>query len=93
MNNHSRPLGIFRREQFQTHGKVLSLIRPVITQWTAHYLSLRQLLEVEKTMQASWLKYGDEFIRFAGLKHETWEKAEWKQSVVMDNKFWTEVKL
>ena len=43
MNSHSCGLGIFRNEQCQTHPlkKVLALICPVITRWTAHYLSLR----------------------------------------------------
>jgi len=40
MNNHSCALGIFCREQLQTFNKILSLILPVITWWTAHYLSL-----------------------------------------------------
>jgi hypothetical protein len=31
MNNHSRALGIFHREQLQTFNKILSLIHPVIT--------------------------------------------------------------
>lgn len=44
MNNHSRALGMLHWEQLQTYNKTLSLILPVITWWTAHYLSLCWLL-------------------------------------------------
>jgi hypothetical protein len=40
MNNHSRALGLFRQEQVYMYHKFLALILPVITCWTAHYLSL-----------------------------------------------------
>lgn len=93
MNSHSRPLGMFRTEQFQTYAKILALIRPVITRWTAHYLSLRRLLDVEKPLRACWLKYGDEFIRCAGPKREEKEKAERIQAIIMDPIFWAEVRL
>lgn len=93
-NNHSRALGIFRREQVQTFAssKVLSLILPVITRWTAHFLSLRRLLEVEISMKASWLKYGQEMINCAGPKADVREKAREIQSIVEDPQFWTWVK-
>jgi len=66
MNNHSHALGIFHREQLQTFHKILALILPVIMHWTAHYLSLSRLLEVEVPMKASWLKYSEELIACTG---------------------------
>jgi hypothetical protein len=65
MNNHSRALGLFRQEQLCTYQKILALILPVITRWTAHYLSLRRLLTVEKALKAAWIKHGDTMIASA----------------------------
>jgi hypothetical protein len=91
-NNHSRALGIFRREQFQIFHKVLSLILPVITRWTAHYLSLCRLLSVEVPMRASWMKYSDEMVACAGPKADAKRKAESIQAIVEDPQFWLRAK-
>ena len=93
MNSHSRALGIFRREQFQTFQKFLMLIRPVITWWTAHYLSLCQLLEVQIPLQTCWLKYGAEIILSAGPRPEAKEKAESVRKTIESLIFWSEVKM
>jgi hypothetical protein len=92
MNNHSRALGIFRREQLQTYNKFLSLILPVITRWTAHYLSLSRLLVVEVPMKASWMKYGQQMIECAGPKADVQRKAHEIQAIVEDPQFWKWVK-
>ena len=92
MNNHSRALGIFRREQLQTFNKILSLILPVITRWIAHYLSLRRLLEVEVSIKASWMKYGQQMIDCTGPKADVRQKAREIQTIVEDSQFWKWVK-
>lgn len=92
MNNHSRALGIFRREQLQTFNKILSLILPVITRWTAHYLSLRRLLDVEMPMKTSWMKYSQQMIECAGPKADVQQKARDIQAIVDDQQFWMWVK-
>ncbi|KAG1853779.1 hypothetical protein C8R48DRAFT_610668, partial [Suillus tomentosus] len=47
-NNHSRALGILNEVQRNVFsGKTRSLILPVLTRWTSHYLSVRRLLELE----------------------------------------------
>jgi hypothetical protein len=92
MNNHSRALGLFRREQMQTFNKILSLILPVISRWTAHYLSLSRLLAVETPMKASWMKYGPQMIECAGPKDDVQEKAREIQAIVEDPQFWKWVK-
>ena len=91
-NNHSRALGIFRREQLQTFHKVLVLILPVITRWTAHYLSLHRLLSVEVPMRASWMKYSQEMIACAGPKADVKKKAESIQAIVENQQFWVQAK-
>jgi hypothetical protein len=92
MNNHSRALGLFRQEQFFTYQKVLALILPVITRWTAHYLSLRRLLTVEKVLKVAWLKHSETMIASAGPKHDDKVKAIAVQEVINDSQFWYHVK-
>jgi hypothetical protein len=92
MNSHSRALGIFRREQLQTFSKSLSLILPVITRWTAHYLSLTRLLEVEIALKACWMKYGPQMIESAGPRSDMQQKACEIQEIVEDPHFWLQVK-
>lgn len=91
MNNHSRALGIFRREQLQTYAVILALIRPVITRWTAHYLSLRRLLKLRIPLETSWIKYGNEMIQSAGPKQEAKRKAESIRDLIGSKVFWSRV--
>ena len=92
MNNHSRALGLFHQEQLCTYQKILALILPVITWWTAHYLSLRRLLTVEKALKASWIKYSDTMIASAGSKSDDNVKAIAVQEVIEDPEFWYHIK-
>jgi hypothetical protein len=92
MNNHSRALGMFRREQLQTTNKILVLILPVITRWMAHYLSLRRLLDIEISIRACWIKYGQEMIECAGPKFDVQQMACKIQAIAEDPQFWAQVK-
>lgn len=92
MNNHSRALGLFRQEQLCTYEKILALILPVITRWTAHYLSLRRLVTVEKALKAAWIKHGDTMIASAGSKSDDNAKAEAIQKIIEDPEFWYYIK-
>ena len=92
MNNHSCALGLFRQEQLYTYQKILALILPVITRWTAHYLSLWRLLTVEKALKAAWLKHGDTMIASAGSKSDDSAKAIAVQEVIEDPGFWYHIK-
>jgi hypothetical protein len=91
-NSHSCALGIFHREQLQMFNKFLSLILPVITQWTAHFLSLHRLLEVEISMRASWMKYSTELVECIGPKADVQQKVQEIQAIVEDLQFWKWVK-
>jgi len=70
----------------------LALILPVITQWTAHYLSLQRLLTVEKALRATWLKWSKVMITSMGSKSDDKAKAIAVQEVVEDPKFWYHIK-
>jgi hypothetical protein len=93
MNNHSRALGLFRQEQQYTYQRVLALILPVLTRWTAHYLSLRRLLTVETPLKVVWLKHNDTMIASAGSKSDEQAKAAAVQGVIEDPKFWHHVRM
>ena len=92
MNNHSHTLGLFCQEQLCTYQRFWALILPVITRWTAHYLSLHRLLTVEKTLQSAWLKHGDIMITSAGTKCEDQEKAIVVQEIINNSQFWHHIR-
>jgi hypothetical protein len=92
MNNHSRALGLFRQEQQFTYQKVLALIFPVVTRWTAHYLSLKRLISLETALKVSWLKYGDIMIASAGSNSRDKAKALKVQRSIEDPLFWFNLK-
>ncbi|KAF8062592.1 hypothetical protein FPV67DRAFT_1452391 [Lyophyllum atratum] len=49
-NNHSAALALLEQEmKFTYDGKAWALILPVITRWTAHYLSTTRLLKVKES--------------------------------------------
>jgi hypothetical protein len=51
-NNHSKALDLLCTEQKLTYqGQSWALILPVITRWTAHYLSLTCLLKMEAAIR------------------------------------------
>ena len=92
MNNHSRALGLFCQEQLCTYNKILVLILPVITHWTAHYLSLQWLLNVETALKAAWLKYSKSMIASASTKSDDKAKAIVVQEIIESPQFWYHVK-
>jgi hypothetical protein len=87
-NNHSRALGLLNSEQRATYGKVLALILPVITRWTAHYLSSRRLLEVSVAIRACVMKHKEKLINCSGPKADAKAKAESVMAIVECNRFW-----
>jgi hypothetical protein len=74
------------------YKKFLVLILPVITRWTAHYLSLRRLLTVEKPLKVAWLKHGEIMIASVGPKRDDQAKAIVVQEIINDPQFWYRVK-
>ena len=91
MNSHSRALGLFCQEQLYIYQKSLALILSVITQWTAHYLSLHRLLTVEKALRLTWLKHSDLMIASSGNKSKDKAKAMAVQDIINDMQFWYHV--
>ena len=50
-NNHSCALEILWDIQCQLHEQLLSLILPVLTHWTSHFLSVHCLLQLEQAFK------------------------------------------
>ncbi|KAH7917096.1 hypothetical protein BV22DRAFT_1026972, partial [Leucogyrophana mollusca] len=90
-NNHSIAYGIFNREQELTYSKALTLILPVITRWTAHYLSFSRLLEVKTPLACCVMKHRNELITSAGPKRESKDKARKVLDTVEDPDTWRDI--
>lgn len=94
-NNHSTALDLFRKEQLSTYSEVrlyaLSLILPVVTRWTAHYLAITRLLSLGLAMRACCMKYEDQLRVAAGKRSEQTAKAEEILDIVKDADFWTDL--
>ena len=72
-NNHGTALSLFNAEQVttaQSKGiasfRPLALILPVITRWTAHYLSVCRLLEVKDSIRTCVVRSEGTLIHCAG---------------------------
>jgi hypothetical protein len=91
-NNHNCASGILRAEQLSIlNGKALTLVLPVVTRWTAHYLSLRRLLQVKGPIKACYNKYASILLLCAGSKANAKRKAEEVQEIIEDPSFWKHV--
>ncbi|KAH6866158.1 ribonuclease H-like domain-containing protein [Coprinopsis sp. MPI-PUGE-AT-0042] len=91
-NSHSRGLGLLNVEQASlAGGKVLALILPVISRWTAHFCSLSRLLNVKGPVQAAWAKYEDKLLACAGPKLPAKIKAREVQQTATSRTFWESI--
>jgi hypothetical protein len=90
-NNHSHALGLLRVEQEITYNKILALILPVITRWTAHYLSCRCLLDVELAIRACGIRHKETLISCAGNKADAKAKARSVIAITQDDVFWRQL--
>ena len=75
-NNHSRALGILWDIQCQLHEQPCSLILPVLTRWTSHFLSVCRLLQLEQAFKHMLAKVPEnDLITCAGSWAEMKNKA------------------
>ena len=66
-NNYNRALFYLRSEQILTYdGDFWALILPVITRWTAHYLSTIRLLKIEDAMWTCYWRYRTKLLEYPG---------------------------
>lgn len=87
-------LGILRDVQISLGKTPLTVIRAVITRWTAHYLAYRRLLELQPTI--SWVIQDDEArgqeSRFiAGTKQAARTKGNEMVKLMKNSVFWESI--
>lgn len=90
-NNHLFALGMLNKEQLDIRKKVLALIFPVVTRWTAYFCALRRLLEVNKPLTVTASKYRDEILDTVGPKAKSKRKARKILHRVQDEAWWNKV--
>jgi hypothetical protein len=93
-NNHSRALGLLRQLQVTVHGHFKSLILPVLTRWTSHYLAISRLLELELYFCTLVLDSAKrEILRVcAGDKADQKCKADEIIGIIQNPSFWENLK-
>ncbi|KAF7331976.1 HAT family dimerization protein [Mycena kentingensis (nom. inval.)] len=91
--NHSRALGMLKAQQKQTElyaktHRLLTLIFPVISRWTSHFVSLRRLLVLSGPLRALYLQSHQSLVECAGDKRAAVEKAEDVLELLDDTTTW-----
>lgn len=91
-NNHNRALFYLRSEQILTYdGDFWALILPVITRWTAHYLSTTRLLKIEDAMRTCCRRYRTKLLECAGRDADARTAAFAVLEAVEADSFWQKV--
>jgi hypothetical protein len=92
-NHHGRALGLLRKEQMSTFGKILVLILPCLTRWTSHYLAVRRLLELRVAFSKLTCdpKILEILLVCAGKKQEQLAEAERIVGIICREGFWDEL--
>ncbi|TBU52035.1 ribonuclease H-like domain-containing protein [Dichomitus squalens] len=91
-NTHSRALGLLKEHQrAQYNGRVLALLRPCDTRWTAHVLCAGRFLEIEKAIRICVLTSKDKLVACAGKEQALKDKAEALLSEIEQPAFWTKL--
>lgn len=91
-NNHGAALDLLRGMQISVYdGRVLALILPVITRWTAHYQALRRLLQIYEAVRACVLQNRQKLLVCAGPKAEMKRTAERILLICESREFWERI--
>ncbi|KIN93074.1 hypothetical protein M404DRAFT_171840, partial [Pisolithus tinctorius Marx 270] len=88
-NNHSHALGILLDTQHQLVGQPLSLVLPILTWWTSHFLSVHQLLQLEPAFKQMLTKVPhNDLIMCAGSRADMKRKAQQVLDILQHYDFW-----
>lgn len=91
-NSHGTALALLQSEQrFSYSGKAWALILPVVTWWTAHYLSCSRLLKVKGAVRSCCSQNEEVLQVCVGLKQEAQDKAAEILSIVGNDRFWIDL--
>lgn len=91
-NNHSRALGLLKKVQLAKIGKILALLKPVLTRWTSHYLAIRRLVQLEIPFKQLLLDHSHDLLLAGGRKREEKERAEYILEVLGGYGFWANLR-
>jgi len=93
-NGHSTALAMLNNEQKYTYnGDWWILILPIITRWTAHYLSITRLLKIKAAVRSCTVRHEQALVDCAGKKAELRETARDIVATITDNQFWEDLAL
>ena len=91
-NNHSRALGLLKEQQRARlpggEGRVLALLRPCETRWTAHVVSAGRFLKLEKPIRGCILDHRKELVACAGKEQAQKDKVEQLLDAIEKPEFW-----
>ena len=87
-NNHSYALGVLNEEQQIMNKKTLALIVPVVTRWTAYYLSMDRLLAIWKPLQITAIRHESSLLESVGQKPQAKAKAKQVIDRIRDDTWW-----
>ena len=87
-NNHSFVTGVLRAAQRLKSPQVLSLILPVITRWTSHFLALRRFLEVKEFIKTCVGLHSINLAKCGGRRKSQQAQATALLSIVQEEHFW-----
>jgi hypothetical protein len=91
-NGHDNALTLLRTEQKLTFNrKFFALILPVVTQWTAHYLSTTCLLKLKGAVKSCCSCHKDALMVCAGKESKAMEKAGSILATVGNDRFWADL--
>ena len=93
-NNHTLALHNLYAEQRtlrDTARQAKSLIRPIITWWTSHVMSVRRLLELEKPFKTIIVKNKDVLATAAGNRRDAIQKAYQIIKTIKNEGFWRDL--
>lgn len=92
-NNHSRALGLLWKEQLTTYHKILTLIQPVITRWTSHFLATWRLLETSSALRSCCIKEESLLETCGGDHQQDRFRVHEIIKTVLDLHFWNDITL
>ncbi|KAL6298476.1 ribonuclease H-like domain-containing protein [Sparassis latifolia] len=90
-NSHGAALDLFEKEQELTYTdatRVLALILPCVTRWTAHFLSISRLLDLSLAMKLCCARHADKLLICAGKTADVKVKALSILNTVKADEFW-----
>ncbi|KAF8844642.1 hypothetical protein BDN67DRAFT_666973 [Paxillus ammoniavirescens] len=94
-NNHSRALALLQDAQMAKLNLILTLILPVLTRWTSHYLSVTRLVKLELAFKQMLLDAGEDLetlIVCGGTKADAKRKAKEVLDILQRPSFWPDLR-